>query len=96
MKNVLGGALTLSNAGNWRETQRNAVGMIQQMNVEGKKNPGFMSHYLLYLCHQDKGSCCANTKLSTQHILWNMEVNLLLIAYLCIVNLSSGEKLHSS
>lgn len=27
MKNVLGEALTLSNAGNWRETYRNAVGM---------------------------------------------------------------------
>lgn len=39
MKNVLGEALTLSNAGNWRETYRNAVGMYQQMNVK-KTFPG--------------------------------------------------------
>lgn len=39
MKNVLGEALTLSNAGNWRETYRNAVGMYQQMNVK-KTLPG--------------------------------------------------------
>lgn len=43
MKNALGEALTLSNAGNWRETYRNAVGMYQQMNVgrkKEKKHPG--------------------------------------------------------
>lgn len=40
MKNVLGEALTLSNAGNCRETYRNAVGMYQQMNVAKKSLPG--------------------------------------------------------
>lgn len=40
MKNVLAEALTLSNAGNWRETYRNAVGMYQQMNVDGGKEKG--------------------------------------------------------
>lgn len=37
MKNVLGKLLTLSNAGNWRETYRNAVGMYYQMNVKKKR-----------------------------------------------------------
>lgn len=40
MKNVLGEALTLSNASNCRETYRNAVGMYQQMNVAKKSLPG--------------------------------------------------------
>lgn len=66
MKNVLGEALTLSNAGNCRETYRNAVGMYQQMNVAKKKPSWCMSHYLWHLCSWDKESCSANTKWSPQ------------------------------
>lgn len=39
MKNVLGGALTLSNAGNWKETYRNAAGMHEQMKLEERGKP---------------------------------------------------------
>lgn len=50
MKNVLGEALTLSNAGNWRETYRNAAGMYQQMNVVGGEKKALPGACLITYC----------------------------------------------
>lgn len=102
MKNVPGETLTLSNAGNWRETYRNAVGMYQQMNVqggeEGKKTfPGArLITYCIFVAEAEE-SCNANTKNFPHNpMLWNRERCQLLIAGCCIVNLSSVLKLQCS
>lgn len=95
MKNVLGETLTLSNAGNWRETYRNARGMYKQMNVEKKEKilPGAcLITYCIFVVGTKKAA------VQTQNcphnpMLWNWERSQLLIAYHCVVNLSSVLKL---
>lgn len=95
MKNVLGETLTLSNAGNWRETYRNAVGMYQQMNV-GRKEKTFPGVGLI--------TCCifvVRTKkvaVQTQNCppIQCSGIVQLLAASRCIVSSSSVLKLHCS